>query len=355
MSTAKRVLITGLNGFVAPHVAITFLERGWTVRGTVRTEEKRTKVLALPGLKKWAEEGKVEVTVVPDLAKAEWLDVLKGIDAVAHVASPFNFTLQSYEDFATAAIQGTTNLLEAAAKTPSIKDVAVVGSIVSILDAVKPHADYKGETFTEDDWLGVTEKEAKAMSLDNPATSPYWYSVSKKYAELASQEVYKRTNATYGFATLCCPGIYGPPEHVSSAKELMVTPGADISTSTLFATLATGEDSPIGPTLVPHCVDVRDVALAVYLAITKHASGRFIISGCTNTVQQIANIGREARPDLAKHIPKGDPSNITLPPGTWKLDNSKSQKVLGLDYRPLEETVIDTVTQLEKIGAYNKG
>jgi nucleoside-diphosphate-sugar epimerase len=76
------VLITGLNGFVAVHTAVVYLQNGWNVRGTVRSEEKGEKVLALPCFEKY--EGKIEYVLLEDLIKGDYTDALKGVDAVGH-------------------------------------------------------------------------------------------------------------------------------------------------------------------------------------------------------------------------------------------------------------------------------
>lgn len=39
-TTLHTILITGINGFIATEVALTFLEAGYAVRGTVRSIEK---------------------------------------------------------------------------------------------------------------------------------------------------------------------------------------------------------------------------------------------------------------------------------------------------------------------------
>ena len=41
---AKLILITGVSGFVATHIVKSFLERGYHVRGTVRSEESAKNV-----------------------------------------------------------------------------------------------------------------------------------------------------------------------------------------------------------------------------------------------------------------------------------------------------------------------
>jgi nucleoside-diphosphate-sugar epimerase len=74
------VLITGLNGFVAVHTAVVYLENGWNVRGTVRSQEKGDKVKALPCFKEY--QGKVETVILEDLIKGDYTEALKGVDAV---------------------------------------------------------------------------------------------------------------------------------------------------------------------------------------------------------------------------------------------------------------------------------
>ncbi|WWD21546.1 hypothetical protein CI109_106032 [Kwoniella shandongensis] len=355
--SAKTVLITGLNGFLAPHVAITFLENGWHVRGTVRTEAKKTKVISLPGLKRYVDEGKIEVAIVQDLADANWAPVLEGIDAVAHVASPLDFSLTSYQAYAKPAVEGTVNLLKAAASVSSIKAVITISSIVAVYDSLKPPSAHNGKVYTEDDWLPYTEKDAENVEKDNVFPKEYypmfWYNISKKFAELAAQEFYDEVKPHWSFATLCTPAIFGPAQHVNSPKDFNQHPGGDLATSHLFGLLASGEDSPILPTHIYQAVDVRDAALSAYLAVTKNANGRFLISGGDETNQQIVRIARKARPDLAKFIPKPDPADDgLLPADFYKVDASKSQKVLGIKYRTLEETVTDTVKRFEELGVY---
>ncbi len=42
----KSVLVTGISGFIAKHVALAFLEAGYEVRGTVRSMSKADQVCA---------------------------------------------------------------------------------------------------------------------------------------------------------------------------------------------------------------------------------------------------------------------------------------------------------------------
>ncbi|WVF69748.1 hypothetical protein IAT40_004527 [Kwoniella sp. CBS 6097] len=349
--TRQKVLITGLNGFVAPHIAIVFLEKGWDVVGTVRTSSKRDTVLDLPDLRNWAKEGRLTAAIVEDLVDAEWSKVLEGIDALVHAASPFDLSLKTYEEFSRPAIQGTINLLTAASKVPSIKAVADVSSTAAVLNVLKPFSNHQGKVYTEDDWQELTEDDARKEG----AGPGEWYCVSKKYASLAAQKVKKDTGASWSLTTVCPPAIFGPAIHVSAASQIAnATPGTDISTATLWGFFRGGENSPLPPAFDPVYADVRDLVNAIYQGITKRVTGRFLVSSGTYTAQRLVNIARKARPELRQYIVRGDlEGSADLPEGTFGLDTGKSVGELGVHYRTLEQTVEDTLKQLEKLGAYN--
>ncbi|WRT64722.1 uncharacterized protein IL334_001656 [Kwoniella shivajii] len=350
--SAGTVLITGLNGFVAPHIAFTFLSSGWNVRGTVRSSSKRDKVLALPLLKKGADEGRLTVVIVPDFLESDWTEALEGVTAVVLAASPFDMTLPTYEKFAYPAIQGTTRSLKAAAKVASIQAVAYVSSTVSIVDYFQPMSSHKSKVYSEKDWVPWTEEDAKKEGF----IAPHWYSISKKYGELAARDIREKTGASWPLSTYCPPGIYGPPQHINSEEELAGTPGTDLSTAQLYAFLCSGQDADLPAEYNAQYVDVRDLAAAIYAGITQQSNGRYITAGDQVTSQKIANTARRVRPDLSRFIVKGDPkSSEALPEGAYSLDTSTSKTELGVKYHTLEETIRDTIARFEELGAYKKG
>ncbi|ODO07912.1 hypothetical protein I350_03493 [Cryptococcus amylolentus CBS 6273] len=328
MSTT--VLVTGLNGFVAVHVAVAFLSRGHHVVGTVRSEDKKAKVNELLALTKYAADGSLQVLVVPDIVNADWdwdTPLLKDVNAIAHVASPFDLTLPNYEQYAAPAVTGTRNLLQAASKNPNIKSVVVFSSMVASLDGFsKASTDHDGKVYTEDDWLPFTEEDAKKS--DNPSL---WYSVSKKYAELEAWKVQKDTNAKWTLATILPPAVIGPPDQIGDLKELQGSFGQDISTSAIYATLASGTTVELPFDFTVRYVDVRDTAEATYLAITNHVNGRFHTAGEKYTNKRIVDVARKLRPDLDKFFNKAKEDRLDEPPaGSYDIDASKSEKELGL-------------------------
>jgi hypothetical protein len=83
-----KVLVTGANGFLATWVVKKYLEAGYSVRGTVRSLSKSAFLND-----KFAHYGeRFELVVVEDITKDGAFDeAVKGVDAIAHTASPFHF------------------------------------------------------------------------------------------------------------------------------------------------------------------------------------------------------------------------------------------------------------------------
>jgi hypothetical protein len=72
MSTKGTVLISGINGYIASRTAETFLEAGYSVRGTVRSLSSAKGLQDV--LKDYVEAGKLSVVEVPDITKASAFD-----------------------------------------------------------------------------------------------------------------------------------------------------------------------------------------------------------------------------------------------------------------------------------------
>ena len=67
MKNGSKVLVSGANGYIAMWIVCTLLERGFTVRGTVRTEEKGKYMIEY--FKSLGYGDKFEVVVVDDIVK----------------------------------------------------------------------------------------------------------------------------------------------------------------------------------------------------------------------------------------------------------------------------------------------
>ena len=110
VNKGSKVLVSGANGYLAMWVVRTLLERGFTVRGTVRSESKG-KVMIEYFKSLGYDDDKFEVVVVDDIVKVgtnwmpfwpipltwSWIykegafdEAVKGVDAIEHTASPFD-------------------------------------------------------------------------------------------------------------------------------------------------------------------------------------------------------------------------------------------------------------------------
>ena len=89
VSPPAKVLVTGANGYLAVWTVKKYLEAGYSVRGTVRSLSKSAFLK-----EQFAEYGeRLELVVVEDITKDGAFDeAVKGVDAIAHTASPFHFT-----------------------------------------------------------------------------------------------------------------------------------------------------------------------------------------------------------------------------------------------------------------------
>lgn len=63
----SKVLVTGANGFIAVFVVKLLLERGYVVRGTIRSEDKAAHLKEVFG--SYVQDGKLELAVVEDITK----------------------------------------------------------------------------------------------------------------------------------------------------------------------------------------------------------------------------------------------------------------------------------------------
>jgi nucleoside-diphosphate-sugar epimerase len=124
------VLVTGATGNVATQVAKQFLERGYKVRGTVRDFAKAS-WLVTDVFKAYADRGDFELIVVPDLAADHAFDdAVKGVSAIAHVASVVTFSPDP-EEVIPQTVKGATGILEAALNEPSVREFVYTSSIVA--------------------------------------------------------------------------------------------------------------------------------------------------------------------------------------------------------------------------------
>ncbi|KAG9043967.1 methylglyoxal reductase (NADPH-dependent) gre2 [Tulasnella sp. UAMH 9824] len=362
MTSSRKVLLTGANGFLGYQITKSLLERGHTVVGTVRSESK-AKYLK-EKLSKLIDEDKAQLkfAVVKDIATPGSFDeVLKAhqFDAVIHSSSPFITDVRDVEeDLYKPAIQGTVGILESIkANAPTVKRVVVTSSFASVNNLTK--GPWPEHTYTEEDWSPITWEDG----IENPRAG---YTASKKLAEEAAWNFVKTQSPAFALTTICPPMIYGPPEQEISDLSALNTSAAEI-----YAYFC-GTREPVNRVWL--WVDVRDVALAHVLAAvrpqcrglltypddfplrnpqesTVAENHRYLVTAGNYSAQQFLDYIWKHYPERAasRNIPKGTPGQLYPEGGVYKADNSKSKRDLGLVYRDLETTLKDMLARFETL------
>ncbi|EED23494.1 cinnamoyl-CoA reductase, putative [Talaromyces stipitatus ATCC 10500] len=327
------VLVTGASGFIAAHVVAAFLRNGYNVRGTVRSEKSAAEVRQTHA--DYASQ--LSISIVPDIAAPHAFDeAVKGVNGIIHTASPFVLNANDYEkELFQPAIQGTTSILKAAQEhNPDVRRVVITGSFASVLDPSKGLR--PGYVYTEADWNPVTVEEAGT-------NGSIAYLASKTFAEQAAWKYVKDNKPNFSVTTLLPPMVFGPVVHHVKDVDSLNTSSADIYR------LINGSETEVPVNAFWAFVDVRDVAAAHVLAFEKpEAAGqRYLLYTSPYSYQQFCDIIREKFPQLRETTPMGTPG-APIPP-VYTLDTSKAVQQLGMKFRPLEETIVDTVESFLKI------
>ncbi len=85
---SERVLVTGISGFIAKHIALELLASGYQVRGTVRAPSRADEVRRTIE-RNGADISRLEFVEADLDADAGWAEATSDCDYVQHVASPF--------------------------------------------------------------------------------------------------------------------------------------------------------------------------------------------------------------------------------------------------------------------------
>ncbi|CAF9941169.1 MAG: hypothetical protein HETSPECPRED_002881 [Heterodermia speciosa] len=173
------VLVTGVNGYIASHVADQLIQAGYRVRGTARDTSKTAWVSEL--FDKRYGEGKFEPAIVGDMAEPGAFDeATQGVSGVVHVASVVTFD-HDPNKVIPQVIAGAVNAIEAAAKTPSVKRFVYTSSSTAIT-APRPNEKYDLKV---EDWNTADVEAAWKPPPYEPTRNWAVYGASKTQAEQA--------------------------------------------------------------------------------------------------------------------------------------------------------------------------
>ncbi|KZM26997.1 Methylglyoxal reductase (NADPH) [Ascochyta rabiei] len=339
-----RVLLTGGSGFIAAHTLDILLERGHSVVTTVRTQEKADTIK-----KQYPQYAdKLSFTIVPDIAQPNAFDEAVKSDppfeAVLHTASPFHFNVTDVQkDLIDPAVIGTTGILKSIAKyAPSVKRVVITSSFAAIVQADKGF--WPGHAYSEADWNPITLEEA----TENPMMG---YRASKTFAEKAAWKFLEKEKPNFTISTINPPMVFGPIAHALDSLENLNTSNERIRN----ACQGKFKDE------IPHSgvflwTDVRDCAEAHVNAFEKPdaANKRFFVTAGYFSNKEITQIIRKNFPQFkdlpSDSTPGGDYPEGTPDKGLYTYNNKRSIDILGLKYRSLEQSIVDSVKSFQAKG-----
>lgn len=290
----------------------------------------------------------------------------RSFDYVIHTASPYNFNVgDPVKDFLDPAIKGTTGILKSIkAYAPSVKRVVITSSSAAIINPLKHEKVYdesKWAPFTWEQVLAdpkfgypgskVSSEETPFLRRMTSLRQHPWEqldtdhpSTAQVLAEKAAWDFITNETPNFDLATICNTYTFGPVQRQLPTLDA-------INTSNLrIRDLALGKMreklEPTAPVFT--FVDVRDVALAHVRAIqTPEAGGkRFYVVGGYFSNKRLADVMREGFPELGGRLPPVGVAIDDFPVDVYGFDNGRSREVLGIEYRGLEESVVDTVRSI---------
>ncbi|GMH03600.1 hypothetical protein Nepgr_005439 [Nepenthes gracilis] len=311
----QTVCVTGAGGFIASWIVKLLLERGYTVKGTVRNPEdpKNGHLKELEGAK--------ERLI---LCKADLLDyesiklAIGGCDGVFHTASPVT---DDPEKMVEPAVNGTRNVIIAASEA-KVRRVVFTSSIGAV------HMDPNRSP-------DVVVDESCWSNLDFCKNTKNWYCYGKAVAEQAAWEVAKEKGVDLA---VVCPVLTLGPLLQSNLNASIVH----------VLKYLTGSAKTYANSVQAY-VHVRDVALAHILVFESPSSsfGRYLCAESVLHRGEVCDI-------LAKYFPEypiptkcSDEASPRAQP--YRFSNQKL-KDLGLEFTPVKQCLYDTVKSLQEKG-----
>lgn len=247
LSPGSTVVVTGANSFIAAHVCDQLLSLGYRVRGTVR-DKVRCQWVSDAFESKYP--GLFELVEVKALGEPGVFDkLLIGASGLAHIATE---ATNGYDPTVTipATIKSTLNVLEAAARSESVKRLVLTSSSSTVY--TPSASSKKAKTISSNDW----NIEVVAKALAPPPYEPErWadvYGASKTLSERALWKAWRESDTALVVNTVAPDTMLGPcidPKHKSSTAQI------------LFNAWESGDGSLLKPfAIYSWFVDVRDTA-----------------------------------------------------------------------------------------------
>ena len=192
----KKVLLTGISGYIANHCAAELLKQGFSVRGSLRDMSKAEKVIE--AIKKEVNpEDNLEFCELDLLEDKGWDKAMIGCDYLLHVASPFiNIEPKDANLYIKPAVEGTKRALEAAKKA-GVKRVVLTSSMVSMLGDAN-----QSQNVNESTWTNVNAKNVSAYAKSKTLAEKFAWDFIKSQNKESFMELVVVNHLIYKELTL---------------------------------------------------------------------------------------------------------------------------------------------------------
>ena len=331
----ERVLVTGATGFIALHCIQQLLDKGYQVRGTLRSDNRKDEVK--DAMQKHSSNPENLELVMTDLLSDDgWEEATKDCQYVLHVASPFILEAPDHEDdLIKPAVEGTLRVLKACTAN-QVEKVVLTSSFAAI--------GYGNEQkiYDETDWSSTESSIGAYAKSKTLAEKTAWNYVE----ELSGEEKFDLT-------VINPVAVTGP----------MLSD--DIGTSnTLLVQLLNGS-MPACPKIHIGFVDVRDVAKAHIFSMTSEKTNnqRIILSDkelfFAEMGKVLKNAGFEKSPtkELPDFLVKimalfiKELGGLTRSLGRVVYSNKdKAKGIFDWEYISAEDSAIEASKQLQSMG-----
>ncbi|PYH81298.1 NAD(P)-binding protein [Aspergillus uvarum CBS 121591] len=331
------VLVTGISGMIAIHIADEALRAGFRVRGTVRTAARAHEVRSL------LPSPDLEIVLVPEMgAQGAYNAALTGVSAVIHCASITNFSPDA-ESVIPTTVNALVGLLEGALLHPSVKRV-VFTSTSGAASKPRPGVQF---AIDRDSWnQEAVELVEREVSEDERSKMGFeWgyqvYVASKVKAERAAWRFVAERNPPF------VVNVINPAMNWGKVMGSMGISGLHVQT------ILNGQIPPIPSVYMVDTIDDARIHVAAAIDVTV-ASERIFACDEPFTWGRVVDIIRRVLPDAM--LPRADPDQLV---DLSTVDNTLGARLLTkwwgqAGYKGLDQTIRETVEMCLERGSYSR-
>lgn len=268
----QTVCVTGASGFIGSWLIMRLLERGYSVRATVRDPDNIKKVqhlLELPKAKTHLTLWKAELSL-----EGSFDDAIQGCTGVFHVATPMDFDSKDPQnEVIKPTVNGVLDIMKACAKAKTVRRIVFTSSAGTV-----DVEERRKQVYDENCWSDLEFIQSKKMT-------GWMYFVSKSLAEKAAWKYAKENDLD--FISIIPTLVVGP----------FIMPFMPPSLITALS-LITGNEAHYSILKQGHYVHLDDLCNAhIFLFEHPKAEGRYICSSHDATIYEIAQLLKEKYPE----------------------------------------------------------